>query len=200
MLGGIWYRFLYTVVRAAMFFWHPVFRVIGKENIPESGAYLICPNHRGMADPIWIILAMNPGHIPRIMAKKEVFRVPVLNRFVTWLGAFGVDRQGVDIQAIKTGLRCLKEGQQLMIFPEGTRVKPGMRVEPKRGALVLANRAGCPILPVYISINRKPFGPITCVFGKPYTPVFGGKKPTDSQMQMAAQALMDQIYEMGDGR
>ena len=142
MLGGIWYRFLYTVVRAAMFFWHPVFRVIGKENIPESGAYLICPNHRGMADPIWIILAMNPGHIPRIMAKKEVFRVPVLNRFVTWLGAFGVDRQGVDIQAIKTGLRCLKEGQQLMIFPEGTRVKPGMRVEPKRGALMLANRVG----------------------------------------------------------
>ena len=183
-----------------MFLWHPVFHVIGKENIPESGAYLICPNHRGMADPIWVILAMKLEHIPRIMAKKEIFRVPLLNKLVTWLGAFGVDREGVDIQAVKTGLRCLKDGQQLMVFPEGTRVKPGMRISPKRGALVLAYRTGCPILPVYLSVNRKPFGPITCVFGKPYTLDFGGTKPTDSQMQSAAQELMDQIYEMGEAQ
>lgn len=200
MLGGFWYRFLYAVLRVVLFFWHPVFRVIGKENIPKSGAYLICPNHRGMFDPVWVILAMNPGHVPRIMAKKEIFCVPVLNRLVTWLGAFAVDREGADIHAIKTGLRCLKDGQQLMIFPEGTRVKPGSTVEPKRGALVLAHRTGAPVLPVYISVNRKLFSPLICVIGKPYVLDFDGKRPTDGQLQAAAQDLMDRIYKMGEGR
>ena len=199
MLNGFWYRLLYALVRLGLFFWHPVFRVIGRENIPADGAYVICPNHSGLADPIWIVLAMKLDHVPRIMAKKELFRIPILNKLITWLGAFGVDREGVDINAIKMGLRCLKEGQQLMIFPEGTRVRPGKVVEPKRGAMVLAHRTGCPILPVYLSVKRRPFGPITCIFGEPYKLNFDGKKPTDAQLETAVQDLMKNIYRMGEG-
>lgn len=200
MLSGFWYRLLYGLVRAAMFLYHPVLRIVGKENIPASGRYLICPNHSGLADPIWVVLAMNPGHVPRIMAKKEIMEVPVLNKLLAWLGVFGVDRDGIDVNAIKTGLRCLKEEQQLMIFPEGTRVKPGKTVHPKRGAVLLANRTDSPILPVYLTVKRYPFSPITCVFGKPYKPDFHGKKPSEEQLEQATLELMDTIYEMGNGQ
>jgi len=179
-----------------MFLYHPVFRVIGRENVPASGRLLICPNHSGMADPIWVVFALRIGHVPRIMAKKELIDVPVLGRLVQWLGAFGVDRKGTDVNAIKTGLRCLKEEQQLMVFPEGTRVKTGQRVEPKRGAAMLAHRTNTPILPVYLTPRRYPFCPITCVIGEPYCLDFDGKKPTDEQLGQAAEDLMQKIYEM----
>lgn len=200
MLSGFWYRTLYAIVRVGMFFWHPVFRVIGRENIPASGSYLICPNHSGLADPIWVVLAMKLDHVPQIMAKKELFRIPVLNKLLTWLGAFGVDREGSDVHAIKIGLRCLKEGRQLMVFPEGTRVKPGKVVEPKRGAMVLAHRTDSWILPVYLTVRRRPFSPMTCVFGKPYKLDFSGQKPTDLQLETAVHDLMNRIYKMGEGR
>lgn len=198
MFGGFAYRLLYAVIRAVLFLYHPVFRVIGKENVPMGGRLLICPNHRGMADPLWILFALGFDHVPRIMAKKEVMKVPVLGRFLQRLGVFGVDRGGNDVNAIKTGLRCLKEDHQLLIFPEGSRVKPGKHLAPKRGVMVLSHRTDTPILPVYISTKRYPFSPMTCVIGKPYKPEYPNDRPTDAQLEQQAQELMDRIYEMGE--
>lgn len=198
MMSGILYWILYAIVRAAMFLYHPVFHVVGRENVPGEGRLLICPNHSGMADPLWVLFALRMNHVPRIMAKKEVMDVPVLGWILRKFGVFGVDRGGNDVNAIKTGLRCLKDEQQLLIFPEGTRVKHGCRVEPKRGVILLSNRTDTPILPVYLSTKRFPFGPLTCVIGRPYLPDFGGVRPTDEQLEGAAVSLMDQIYEMGE--
>ena len=198
MMSGILYRILYAIVRAAMFLYHPVFRVIGRENVPKEGRLLICPNHSGMADPIWVLFALRLGHVPRIMAKKEVMQVPVLGWVLQKFGIFGIDRGGTDVNAIKTGLRCLKDDQQLLIFPEGTRVKDGSRVTPKRGVALLASRTDTPILPVYLSTKRRPFGPMTCIIGEPYRLDFEGNRPTDIQLEEAAVALMDRIYEMGE--
>lgn len=195
MLSGWTFWLLYAIVRAAMFLWHPVFRVRGRENLPAEGGYVICPNHSGLADPVWVVLAMRAGFIPRIMAKKELFSVPFLSRLITWLGAFGVDRDGADVGAIKTALRCLRDGQPLLLFPEGTRVKPGKEVQPKGGAVVLAARAGCPIVPVYLTAKRRPFSPMTCVFGQPYTVE---KKLTDEEQTREIERLMEKIYEMGE--
>lgn len=198
MLSGWAYRILYCIVRAAMFFYHPVFRVVGRENVPQDGRLLICPNHSGAADPIWVVFGLNWDHVPRIMAKKELMKVPLLRWFFQKLGVFGVDRGGTDVNAIKIGLRCLKEEQQLMLFPEGSRVRKGKKPEPKRGAMVLAYRTDTPILPVYLTSKRYPFSPMTCVFGKPYKLDFGGEKPTDAMLEEEACHLMSQIYEMGE--
>lgn len=198
MTGGIVYKILFAIVRVAMFFYHPVFKVLGRENIPRDGRLLICPNHSGMADPIWVIFALRLGHVPRIMAKSEVMKVPVLGWFLRKMGIFGVNRAGADVAAIKTGLRCLKDEQQLMIFPEGTRVKKGKQVTPKAGAILLSHRTKTPILPVYLTTKRYPFSPMKCVFGAPYQVDFEGKAPTEAQLQEEAQKLMDSIYEMGE--
>lgn len=61
-------------------FWHPVFHVTGREQIP-AGSCIFCANHSGMADPIWILLALPEKKMIRIMAKQELRRVP----FIGWV-------------------------------------------------------------------------------------------------------------------
>lgn len=192
------YYVLLPLVRIALFFYHPVFKVAGRENIPQKGRLVICANHRGIADPLWIVATLRLGHIPRIMAKKEATEAPVLGWLLRHVGVFGVDRNGTDVVAIKNGLRCLKEEEELLIFPEGTRVKPGKIVEPKRGAVLLAARTDSPILPVYISTKRYPFSPMKCVIGKPYRPQFAGMKPTEEELERETKLLMERIYGMGE--
>ena len=198
MRGGFIYGLLVAIVRIAMFFWHPVFRVIGRENVISDSRAMICANHSGMADPIWIIFALRLGHVPRIMAKKEVMDVPLLGRLLRYFGIFGVDRGAADIGAIKTGLRCLHDEQQLLIFPEGTRVKNGQKVPPKRGAVMLAARAEAPIIPVYLTTKRYPFSPLTCVIGEPYKVKTEGKRLSDEQLEHLSEELINKIYQLGE--
>lgn len=198
MRSGLIYHVLFAIVRAVMFLWHPVFRVVGRENAIKDSRAMICANHSGMADPIWIVLALRLGHIPRIMAKKEVMDVPVLGSLLRYFGVFGVDRGTADIGAIKTGIRCLHEDQQLLIFPEGTRVKNGQRVPPKHGAVMLAARTQTPIIPVYLTVNRRPFSPLACVIGEPYRVKSEGKRLSEEELASLSEELMEKIYELGE--
>lgn len=191
---GILYRIIRWPILWIMSLYHrPKF--IGRENMPKE-ACVICGNHSGLADPVWAVLAMKPHMVPWIMAKKSVMSKPVIKNILGAFGAFGVDRDNPDINAIKKSLKVLKDGEQLLIFPEGTRVKKGKTVEPKSGAVMLANRAGVPIVPIYITRNRKPFRKIKVVIGKPYTPAFESKKPTAEELQAATTDLMQKIYAM----
>lgn len=185
------------IVRVALFFWHPIFRVKGRENVVNDRRLMICANHSGAADPIWIYFALRLGHVPRIMAKKEIMDVPVLGWLLRKFGVFGVDREGADINAIKTGLRCLNDEQQLLVFPEGTRVKKNTRVEPKRGAVTMAARTNTPVLPVYLT-PRSPFSAVTCVIGKPYVLEFEGNRASDEDLNRLTEELMDKIYQLGE--
>lgn len=196
MTGGILYILVYLVVRIGLFLWHPVFHVKGRENAPREGRLLICPNHNGMADPFWVALALRYDHLPRIMAKIQLMRVPVLGWFIKKLGVIGVDREIADVSAIKEGLRALREEQQLMIFPEGTRVRDRSMSSPKRGAVTLAARTDTPILPVYVTRRRYPWQPVTVVIGEPYRVRFAGKRATDEELEQATQELMERIYAM----
>ena len=198
MSRGFGVSLLAGVVRVLLFFWHPIFRVIGRENVCKEGRMMICANHTSMSDAIWIYFALRLGHVPRIMAKQEAMRIPFVGWLIKKLGVFGVDRDGADINAIKTGLRCLNNDQQLLVFPEGTRVKPGATVEPKRGAVTLAARTNSPILPVYLSAKRRPFGPLTCVIGEPYYLQFAGKRATDEELKRCSEELMQKIYKLGE--
>ena len=172
----------------------PIFK--GREHLPEGGA-LLCANHSGLADPVWVVLLMRDKQMPWFMAKKEVMDAPVLGRFLSWFGAFPVDRDGADINAIKKSLGYLKNGDKLLIFPEGTRVKKGKQVEPKSGAVLLAHRTGVPIVPIYLTPNRKPFQPIRCIMGEPYHPEFSSRRPSNEELEAETQKLMQKIYDLG---
>ena len=191
------YRFLRSAVRVILRILHPVIRVEGREHLPE-GAALLCCNHSGLTDPAWVIgWAMLDKH-PRTMAKKELFQNKLLAWFFEKLGAFPVDRGAADINAIKTAMQVLKSENKLLIFPEGTRVKKGKKVEPHSGALLIGARMKAPVVPVYLPAKRRLFCPVRVVFGEPYFPEYAGAKPTNEELELRTAELMDKIYQMGD--
>ena len=180
----------------------PVVRLIfpldvrGKEYLTED-AVVLCPNHSSALDPVLLACAMRYDVPLRIMAKKQLMEIPVLGWFLGKMGAFGVDRGNSDISAIKTSIRCLREGWKLMIFPEGTRVKEGEEAEAKGGAAMIAIRAGVRMQPVYIATEKRMFRKTKIVFGPGYAPVYTGRKGTAEEYQANVDEIMRRIKEMG---
>lgn len=176
---------------------HPRIRVKGRENIPEGGAVL-CGNHSSFSDPVWVVIACWFERVPRTMAKKELFEIPVLKYVIRKMGAFPVDRAINDITAVKTAMRILREGDKLTIFPEGTRVRPGKEIKPHGGAVLLAARTEVPIVPLYITTKKRFLAPIDVIFGEPYYPVAKGTRVTTEQIEILTTELMQKIYALGD--
>lgn len=126
----------------------------GTENIPDSGAFIICSNHRSNFDPVILGVAVKRNMF--FMAKIELFKVPVLGFVVRKLGAFPVSRGRHDQQAIETAISVVKSGNILAMFPEGTRMKTSH--EPGRfqsGVSRVAYKAGCSVLPAAIIANGR---------------------------------------------
>lgn len=190
-----WYRVCYALVRIAFFFWHPVARFEGREQIP-AGSAVICGNHCGAADPLWVLLALNNPDMIRIIAKKELRDAPVIGWIMEKFGIIFVDRGHHDTKAYDRCVEVLSAGEKLLVFPEGTRCRAGRRVRAKTGAVRMAAASGAPILPVYISTNRKPFSPVRVIFGQPMT-VTLPENAEHERLQAEADRLMQTIYGLG---
>ncbi len=142
---------LYWLVRAVLMpFFLVYFRLarLGREHIPSSGPVLLAANHRSFLDPFVIgALTRRPVYY---MAKRELFE----HRWQAWLlnalGAFPVDRGHGDDQAMTTARAILGRGDCVVIFPEGTRVRPGPLAHPHRGVGRLALQTGAPVVPVAV--------------------------------------------------
>lgn len=190
---------LYHIVfwPVAFFFsiFHPV-RTIGREHIPE-GAAVIAANHSAYADPMMAIMAFGYRNPLRIMAKEELFHIPVLGWLLIKLGMFGVNRGHSDISAIKRAIKVLKEGCKLMLFPEGTRVRRDEdRPEAKTGVVMFAHRTGAPLIPVYIPRRKHLFRPTSVIIGEAYYPDLPEKHATQEDYQRVADDLMERIYAL----
>ena len=179
----------------------PIYRlkVKGAEKIPE-GAAVVCGNHTARVDAVVLFLALFlNGNRPAIIGKSELFRNPIARWFFTYMGAFPVDRGKADLMAIKKALTVLKQGQKLIIFPEGTRVKEGMSGEAKSGAAMMAVRTGSPVLPVYITPGRKAFRGCTVTFGDPFC-LPKPEKGEHDPYKKGADQIMEKIWEIGKSR
>lgn len=144
-----------------------VFRVkiVGKENVPQEGAAIICPNHVSFFDPP-VLVAFNKRHI-NMLAKIELTKNPILNWLKNVFDVFPVKRDGNDTEAIKHSLKVLKNGGLLGMYPEGTRNGMKKGVKPKNGAVVMAIKSGVPIIPVGMQGSFKPFTKVKANYGKP---------------------------------
>ncbi len=126
-------------------------KTVGLENVPEKNGFMVCANHTSATDPIVLCIAMRRQKI-HFMAKKELFKVPVLASFFRLLGAFPVDRGGSDVGALKKAISYISDGMNMGIFPQGHRFP---KVDPretttKNGAALIATKANADILPCYI--------------------------------------------------
>jgi 1-acyl-sn-glycerol-3-phosphate acyltransferase len=141
----------YRVVRSIFVpFFLVYFRMqrVGREHLPRSGPLLLASNHRSFLDPFVIgTLVKRPVYY---MAKRELFE----KRWQAWalnaLGAFPVDRGAGDQDAMATARAILARGDCVVVFPEGTRTRPGPLGEPKRGIGRLALETGAPVAPVAV--------------------------------------------------
>lgn len=140
-------------------------RVEGLENIPEEN-YVLAGNHKSIFDiPLLITSIPNKIHF---MAKKEVFDIKVLKGIFDKMGAFPVNRDSVDIKAVKTSLRLLKENEVLGIFPEGTRNKSDEILLPfKPGVVTLASKSKKMIVPFGINASYKLGSKVDLNIGSP---------------------------------
>jgi 1-acyl-sn-glycerol-3-phosphate acyltransferase len=121
-----------------------------------------------------------------------------VGKLLKLVGTFGVRRGASDIHAVKYALEQLKQGEYVVLFPEGTRVKSREEGEPKTGAAMLACRTGVKVLPVYIPMHKRPFRINRVYIGKPYVMQPQGKRATAQDYEVFTAELMDKIYDMGE--
>jgi 1-acyl-sn-glycerol-3-phosphate acyltransferase len=145
----------------------PLYRIeaIGIEHFPKEGGVLLCANHIHNFDPIIVgIMAPRPVHY---MAKDEIFSVPVLGNIVRKCNAFPVKRGFNDREALRTGLKILKDGHVFGLFPEGTRSKTGELGKGLSGAGFFALRSTASVVPCAIIGPYRSFRKLKVVYGQP---------------------------------
>jgi len=145
----------------------PLYRVeaIGLEHFPKEGGVLLCANHIHNFDPIIVgIMAPRPVHY---MAKEEIFSVPVLGNIVRKCNAFPVKRGFSDREALRMGLKILKDGHVFGLFPEGTRSKNGELGKGLAGAGFFALRSSASVVPCAIIGPYQSFRKLKVVYGEP---------------------------------
>lgn len=123
------------------------FEVKGKENIPSGSALFLCKHQS-----TWETMAFQMILPPHVwVLKRELFKIPFFGWGLAMIKPIAIDRsagrKAVD-QLVTQGKQKLNDGWSVMIFPEGTRVKPGKDVRYKLGGAILASQIEQPIIPV----------------------------------------------------
>lgn len=199
---GVAYRVCYAVF-AKLVGWIFRIRVIGAENEPQEGGFIVCGNHTAASDAIVIPYAFRHHQI-HLMAKKELFKIPILAPLIRMLGAFPVDRSGKDVGAVKNAVELVKAGKCMGIFPQGHRY-PGEnpRTTPvKNGAALICSRAEADVVPVFIwrkNHTPKLFRRTYIIIGEkiPYQSLAYDPNGTGEYMRMT-NVIFDRICALGE--
>ncbi len=185
-----------------------MYRVDGRENLTQykknGRPFVICSNHLSALDPVFIIMAWGIGKKLSIMAKAELFRNPI----VAWMGrevnAFPVERGKGDTTALERGIKEVKEGHGMLIFPEGTRGRSNRMLRMKSGAFLVAGQTGADIIPVRMIYPTKTthlriFGKVVVRIGKPLLAedmdLTSGSRKVLREVKTNLQAEMNRLFD-----
>lgn len=141
---GSWARMMhfYTVVLLGI-----RVRVHGRENIPDKACVIIA-NHQSAWETYYLQLLFNPQSQ---VAKASLLKIPIFGWTFAMLKPIAIDRSNrrkAMSQVVEQGSQRIKDGSSVLIFPEGTRAKPGFPLPFRKGGAVLAKEAGCDMVPV----------------------------------------------------
>jgi 1-acyl-sn-glycerol-3-phosphate acyltransferase len=173
-------------------------RASGVENVPRDRGCVLAANHTSNLDPWPLGIPLFPRRWLRFMAKSELFW-PVLGSLLSGAGAFPVRRGGADTDAIDRAVELCREGEIVVMFPEGTRRAKGLRkkhrARPHTGAARIALLADVPLVPAAIAgtdrIGR--LGPLRIRYGPPVQVDDLRELDVREAAQIATDRLMDQI-------
>ena len=173
-------------------------KVIGAENIPKTGAFILASNHMANWDPPFLGTFIDRE--VNFMGKEELFKNPVMAAICRGLHVFPVKRGAADKAAIKTAVKILKNGDCLGIFPEGTRSKTGKIGKAEPGVSLIAAMTKSPIIPAAIVNTDKIFSPATkfprlaVVYGKPV--YFDGDAKDKEYLTLFAENIMAEVAKL----
>jgi len=146
----------------------------GLARLPQGG-FVLAANHLSNFDPWPLGIPLLPQRWLRFMAKSELYWWP-LSTVATAAGAFKVERGARDTEAIKTAVELVRQGEIVVMFPEGTRRKKGVRktrqARAHTGAARIAQLAGAPLVPAAIKgtdrLSR--LGKLQVLYGEAFEP------------------------------
>lgn len=169
-------RYFYGFLKVIFYTFFKVFyrlEVIGSENVPKEGGVIVAANHVSYLDPPLIGVALKRQ--ATYMAKEGLFKIPLLGAFIRSF-SFPIRRGRPQPSIIKEAVKRLRQGELIVMFPEGGRSITGSLLEAKRGIGVIAGISRMPVVPTLIKGTEKalPVGAgflrparITVIFGKP---------------------------------
>ncbi len=150
---SIFFKGLYYFVKGIYYGFYNV-KVEGRENLPKKSGFIIASNHRTFADPPLLAVTSMCAKFS-FVAKEELFRNPFFGWLIRKLGAFPVERGRGDMKVISDSVERLREGRNLVIFPEGTRSKDGKLGKGKTGVALIAARSEAEVVPAAIIFEGK---------------------------------------------
>ena len=133
------------------------YRFTPQSKLPQSGPFILAPNHYSEIDPIAMGAAVwHLGRLPRFMAKASLFRVPVFGWLLRASGQIPVERQGSarassdSVNPMGAAAQLIERESGVIVYPEGTLTRdPGLwPMRGKSGAVRLALESGIPLIPV----------------------------------------------------
>jgi 1-acyl-sn-glycerol-3-phosphate acyltransferase len=148
-LPYIFFRTLFLIILKTFF----RFEVIGSEKVPETGGVIVASNHSSYLDPLVVGCAIK-NRQPTFMAKRGLFKIPLIRTFVKTF-SFPIDRDRPLPSTIKEAVKRLRDGELIVMFPEGGRSKDGSLLDAKRGAAMIAATAKAKIVPAFIDGTSK---------------------------------------------
>jgi 1-acyl-sn-glycerol-3-phosphate acyltransferase len=177
-------------------------RVQGRENVPEAGGYVLACNHLSNFDPWPLGMPLWPGHWLRFMAKAELYWWPA-TYVLDAAGAFPVHRERADVEAVETAVRLAREGNVVVMFPEGTRRRKGLvkkhQARARSGAARIALLAGVPLVPAAVAGTDRllRLGPLSIAYGAPIEMEdLRATRDMRDASQVATERLMARIEEL----
>ena len=174
-------------------------RVVHPERMIESGPLILAVNHTSFFDPPLAGICSRRGVY--YLARKTILKWPFFGPLFPAMNVIPVERDGNDMSALREVIKKIKEGNGVVLFPEGTRSKDG-NIQPARAGIgfVIA-KTGAPVLPMRIfgaydafpkNSKRLHFTQITVVIGKPL--VFD-RNELASATRETYQMLSDRVME-----
>ena len=197
---SLFYRLVVLTAKPVMYGLYRL-EVDGLENVPASGGFVLSANHTSSFDPWPLGVAIGDRHYLRHMAKSELYWRP-LKWVVDAGGGFPVRRGERDTKAMETAVELARQGDAVVMFPEGTRRKKGLRkkweARAHTGAARIALSAGVPLVPAAISGTDRlaRLGKVRVRYGPPVElDDLEGLDPHDAA-QLATDRLMEAIHAM----